>query len=31
MEVKMADYTISEYCELPSKGLIYSQTVCPNI
>lgn len=27
----MADYTISEYCELPSKGLIYSQTVCPNI
>lgn len=27
----MADYTISEYCELPSKGLIYSQSVCPNI
>lgn len=27
----MADYTISEYCELPSKGLIYSIPVNSNI
>lgn len=28
---KMAEYTISEECTLPSKGLVYTQSVNPNL